>query len=59
MFVRDGRVVSVWEMVPCLGGDIESCPLHGVKGLYVPTVKVSASAFAIVCAGDLVTIGRV
>lgn len=49
----------MWEMVPCLGGDIESCPLRGAKGLYVPTVKVSASAFAIVRAGGLVTIGRV
>ena len=49
----------MWEMVPCSGDDIGSCPLHGAMHRYALTVKVSKGIRAAVGAGDLVTIGRV
>jgi uncharacterized membrane protein (UPF0127 family) len=44
-FVRDGRVVSVREMVPCLAAGPADCPLYQAGAPYTSAIEARGGTF--------------
>ena len=52
VFVRDGRVVSAVDMVPCTETDPQACPTYGADAPYDTVVETAPETLPDVAPGD-------